>query len=156
MPPSKCSHALVEPYTLYSKAEGTSPIMVLWATLTGGCGQVKTKEKPLPLRIWIKSRGVVVREELRTEGEMNEVLELVIFGLGWVLVGFLIGYFRGKSGQEMIRPGEPLLLSKLFSWAWFRHLELHEDAQYEVCDRLVCRICWTLENWLWYGGRAVP
>ncbi len=59
--------------------------------------------------------------------------------------------------EEMIVPGEPLLLSTLFSWAWFRHLEIEShDAQYEVCDKLVCRIAWALENWLWYGGKAVP
>ena len=57
----------------------------------------------------------------------------------------------------MIKPGEPLLLSTLFSWAWFRHLdgyETHNGGDYEVCDNWICRIAWTLENWLWYGGEV--
>jgi len=44
--------------------------------------------------------------------------------------------------------------SGLFSWAWLRHLKLHNHAEYEVCDRFICRIVWGMENWLWYGGEV--
>ena len=47
---------------------------------------------------------------------------------------------------------------RLFGWAFLRH-EDHEsqtNADYEVCSNPICRIAWWLENWLWYGGEAVP
>ena len=47
-------------------------------------------------------------------------------------------------------------MARLFAWAFLRHCDDNPNADYEVCDKLVCRIAWWLENWLWYGGEAVP
>ncbi len=48
--------------------------------------------------------------------------------------------------------------STFFHWAYFRHINNHDrnNADYEVCRNLICRLAWALENWLWYGGKAVP
>ena len=46
-------------------------------------------------------------------------------------------------------------LHGLFSYAWDKHLNRHRlNGDYQVCTNLLCRICWWLENWLWYAGRA--
>ena len=56
-------------------------------------------------------------------------------------------------------------LATLFWWAHCRHYALDwngfdtgkadHDGQYEHCEYLICRLTWWLENWLWYGGKAV-
>lgn len=49
-----------------------------------------------------------------------------------------------------------LALSRLFSWAWCRHLENindHNSGEYEVCSNLVCRVVFGIENWLWYDRK---
>jgi len=47
-----------------------------------------------------------------------------------------------------------LLLSKLFSFAFDRHIANCHNADYEVCRHWLCRVAWFVEKWLWYGGVA--
>ena len=44
------------------------------------------------------------------------------------------------------------LASRLFAFAFLRHINDHHNADYEVCRDWLCRAAWWLENRLWYGG----
>ena len=49
----------------------------------------------------------------------------------------------------------PKLTDYLFCWAYARHWRKHaRRGGYEVCRGFICRVCWWLENRLWYGGEA--
>jgi len=52
------------------------------------------------------------------------------------------------------RLARSLFLSRLFGWAFQRHIDKRHFADYEACPHLFCRSMWTVENWLWYGGRG--
>jgi len=45
-----------------------------------------------------------------------------------------------------------LFLSRLFSFAFDRHVTNCHNADYEVCRHWLCRAAWFVEKWLWYGG----
>lgn len=46
------------------------------------------------------------------------------------------------------------LFCYLFYFAFRRHLARHSaNAQYEVCDDMLCRFASKIERYVWYGGK---